>query len=321
MPVISVIIPAYNAENTLHETIESVFNQTFTDFELIVINDDSQDATLEVVEHLQDNRLNVFSYPHAGVSASRNRGLAKASGEFIAFLDADDLWSPDKLEAQLRALQVNPQAAVAYSWTDYIDELGKFLYSGPHISVSGNVYEKLLLGNFLENGSNALIRRETLLKVGGFDESLYGGEEWDLFLRLAAHYHFVAVPHPQVFYRMSTTASSLKISRHEAQCLKVIEQSFNQAPKSLAHLKKQSIANLYQYLTFRVLAAPLERQTGWSAARCLFQAVRNDLSTLRRSRLMLIISLKIVLAILLPPQMAQGLLKATKKPSRKVATN
>jgi glycosyltransferase involved in cell wall biosynthesis len=74
------------------------------------------------------------------LSASRNRGFSQASGEFIAFLDADDLWTPDKLEAQLAALQDNPYAAVAYSWTDFIDEKGQFLKSGPHFTISGDVY-------------------------------------------------------------------------------------------------------------------------------------------------------------------------------------
>jgi glycosyltransferase involved in cell wall biosynthesis len=317
MPLISVIIPAYNAEKTIQETIESVLNQTFTDFELIVINDGSQDATLKVINSIPDDRLKVFSYPNAGVSASRNRGLAKAAGEFIAFLDADDLWTPDKLEAQLKALQANTQAAVAYSWTDYIDESGQFLHPGKHITENGDVYAKLLVTNILDNGSNYLIRREALNKIGGFDESLFGPEDWDLAIRLAANYQFVAVPRPQILYRMSTHSISFNLSRQEAQCLTVIERSFHQAPESLQYLKKQSLANLYQYLSFRVLEAPLERKTAQAAAHCLFQAVRNDLSVLRRSRLMLIVSLKIVTAILLPPQQAQALLKAVKNRSGK----
>lgn len=318
MPLISVIIPAYNAAKTIQETIESVLNQTFADWELLVINDGSQDATLEVVERIPDTRLNVFSYPNAGVSASRNRGLAEATGEFISFLDADDLWMPDKLEAQLQALQENPQATVAYSWTDYIDERGQFLYPGSHITANGDVYTQLLLGDFLENGSNALIRREALIEVGGFDESLFGPEDWDLFLRLAAKYHFVAVPRPQVLYRLSTTSISFNLVRQEAQCLRVIEQAFDRAPASLQHLKKQSLANLYQYLLFRGLAAPLDRKTGWAAARCLFQAARNDLSVIeKRSRLFFIVSLKIVAAMLLPSQLVKGLLEAVKNRSGK----
>jgi len=282
-----------------------------------VIDDGSQDATLEVVERISDQRLKVFSYFNAGVSAARNRGLAKATGEFISFLDADDLWTPDKLEAQLDALRANPQAAVAYSWTDYIDECDRFLYPGSHVTANGDVYTKLLLSDFLENGSNALIRREALIDVGGFDESLCGPEDWDLFLRLAAKYHFVALQRPQILYRLSTNSISFNLARQEAQCLRVLEREFDRVPASLAHLKQQSLANLYQYLLFRGLAGSLDRQMGLTAARCLFQAVRNDLSILKtRSRLMAIVSLKILAAILLPPHLAHQLLELIKKRSK-----
>lgn len=136
MPTISVIVPAYNAEKTILKTIESVLKQTFTDFELIIINDGSNDSTLNIVNSINDDRIKVFSYANSGVCVSRNRGIEQAQGEYISFLDADDLWTTDKLELQLKALQENPQTAIAYSWTDYIDENGKFLYPGSHASFS-----------------------------------------------------------------------------------------------------------------------------------------------------------------------------------------
>ncbi|HEY9297275.1 MAG TPA: glycosyltransferase, partial [Phormidium sp.] len=148
MPLISVIIPVYNGKKTINKTIESILNQTISDWELIIINDGSQDGTLEVVSNIRDSRLKIFSYPNSGQAISRNRGISHAVGEFITFSDADDLWTPDKLEAQLKALQVNPQAAVAYSWTDYIDEFGQFLRSGTRLNATGDVYKKLLVRNF-----------------------------------------------------------------------------------------------------------------------------------------------------------------------------
>src|SRR4028118_1289230 len=256
MPIFSVIIPVYNGEKTIQETIESVLNQTFTDFELIVINDGSQDSTLEIVERIQDSRLNVFSYPNAGQAASRNRGFSHASGEYISFIDADDLWTPDKLEAQLRALQDNPQAAVAYSWTKCIDESGQFSRRGSHISATGDVYGKLLLIDFIENGSNPLIRRQALIKVGSFDESLPAAEDWDMWLRLAACYEFVAVPSSQILYRQSANSWSANVLKQGAGSLQVMERAFNQAPESLQHLKPASLANIYKGLTFKALEGP-----------------------------------------------------------------
>ncbi|MCA1995263.1 MAG: glycosyltransferase, partial [Coleofasciculus sp. S288] len=198
MPIISVIIPAYNAGKTIRRTIESVLNQTFSDFELIIINDGSQDSTLEIVKGFKDSRIQVFSYSNSGLAVSRNRGFSHSVGEFIAFIDADDLWTSDKLEAQLKALQTNPKAAVAYSWTDLIDESDQFLRPGNHTTANGNVYAKLLLTCFVVSGSNPLIRRQAFVEVDGFDESLAASQDFDLYLRLAARYEYVAVPSPQV---------------------------------------------------------------------------------------------------------------------------
>jgi len=304
MPLISVVIPVYNGEKTIRETIKSVLNQTFNDLELIVINDGSQDSTLEIVSSISDPRLKIFSYPNANQAVSRNRGISQACGEYISFIDADDLWTPDKLAAQLRALQENPQAAVAYSWTDVIDESSQFLHTGSHLTVNGDVYANLLVVNVLENGSNPLIRRQALAEVGGFEESLPPAEDWDMWLRLAARYHFVAVPAPQVLYRSSVGSMSTNVEKLEAACLQVIGRGFAQAPASLQYLKKYSLSNIYKYLTYRAVAGNPERQRGLLAVRFLWRAVINDLSLLR-TRVIWKVLLKIITVILLPPQLAQ----------------
>jgi len=95
MPTISVVIPAYNSEKTIKETIDSVLNQTYSDLELIVVNDGSTDATLDVILTIDDSRIKVFSHPNSGAPVSRNRGLAESKGQYISFLDADDLWTPE----------------------------------------------------------------------------------------------------------------------------------------------------------------------------------------------------------------------------------
>ncbi len=313
MPLISVIIPVYNGEKTIKNTIDSVLNQTFTDFELIVVNDGSQDSTLAVLNEIQNARIRVFSFPNSGVSASRNRGLAEAEGEFISFLDADDLWTPDKLESQLKALEKNPQAAVAYSWSDWIDESGQFLRAGGHITVNGKAYEKLLLRDFVESGSNPLIRRKALEEVGTFDESLAFAEDWDLWLRLAARYEYVAVPSPQILYRISPESASFNVWKMEAGSLNVIERHFAQAPESLQHLKREILGSRYKYLMFKAIEGNLERKKGFAAVRFLWQAIRYDSSMLRRVKIMTIVLVKIAAAIVLPSQQSQALLEVIKK--------
>ena len=124
----------------------------------------------------------------------------RPGGEFVAFLDGDDLWTPDKLQAQVAALQSAPDAALVYSWTDLIDESGRVIQHGSHVVANGRVYPLLASRNFLDCGSTPLVRRSALLeaaalvKAGPFDESLQGGEDWDLWLRIATRHAFVCVP-------------------------------------------------------------------------------------------------------------------------------
>lgn len=248
MPTISIIIPAYNAENTILKTIESVQQQSFSDFELIIINDGSTDRTLELLHKVTDDRLKIFSYANAGVSVARNRGIDHARGEFIAFLDTDDLWTQDKLLLQLAALRKHPEAGVAYSWTHFLDQQGESIYAGNPVCFQGDVYTKLLVWNFLYSGSNPLIRRQALEHIQ-FDPTLTHGEDWELYLRLAARWHFVVVPKAQILYRQTSGSASSKIEVMEKGVLTVIAKVFSTVPSELQYLKNQSLAHLYQFLS------------------------------------------------------------------------
>lgn len=312
MPLISVVIPVYNGEKTIQKTIESVLNQTFSGFELLVVDDGSQDSTLAIVNQIKDPRLKIFSKQNTGVAASRNWGLSRASGQYVSFLDADDLWAADKLESQLKTLENSPQAAVVYSWTNWIDELGDFLRRGSYISATGDVYVKLLLIDFIESGSNPLIRTQAFAEVGGFDESLPADEDWEMWLRLASRYAFAVVPSVQIFYRVSANSRSSNILKVEAASLQVIERACTQAPKSVEYLRKDILANRYKCLTFKSLEGCPERQQGFIAARFLWCAVSYDPSLLRAGVLIKVL-FRIVVMTLLSPQQAQVLLTRFKK--------
>jgi glycosyltransferase involved in cell wall biosynthesis len=308
MSLISVVIPTYNSEKTIKQTIESVLKQTFYDLELIIINDGSTDSTLEVISQFQDSRIKVFSFDNAGGNVSRNRGLERATGEFVSFLDADDLWTPDKLESQLIALKENPQAAVAYSWTDYIDEQGKFLLSGTHITAHGKVYEQMLVSNFLENGSNPLIRREALVELGGFDEILTAAQDWDMWLRLAQNFDFIAVPGVQILYRISANSLSTNLVRQEKASLQVLDKACRANTQDLNHLRRKSLTNLYKYLTCKALQQPLNRKKGLAAARFLWKYIFNDSSRFNHTILTLKLLFKIALIIIFPSSLSTALL-------------
>ena len=309
MPKISVVIPVYNSEITITETLESALNQTFKDFEIIVVNDGSQDKTLAVIASIQDPRLKVFSYSNAGASASRNRGFSHAVGEFISFLDADDLWTANKLADQFKALQENPKAAVAYSWTDCIDEFSNFLRSGSHLSISGNIYGNMLLGNVLENGSNALIRRQALMEVGGYDESLPAGQDWDLYLRLAASYEFIVIPSVQVLYRVSGNSISSNVSNLELANLQLLDKAFADAPEYLQYLKPYSLGNAYKYLTYKALEGYEKQRSGLIALKFIFYSICNDRALLNQKSLIVQLLIKSIALILLSPKQSQMLFK------------
>ncbi|MBA3923096.1 MAG: glycosyltransferase [Nostocaceae cyanobacterium] len=252
-PLISVIIPAYNAERTILETITSVQQQTFSNLEIIVINDGSSDRTLELLDNITDERLKIFSYENRGVCVARNRGISHATGDFIAFLDADDLWTPDKLELQLIALEQYPEAGVAYSWTYFMDEQQASLSPGEPTFFEGDVYAQLLVNNFVSSGSNPLIRRQVVESVGEFDSAFPHCADWDYWLRLAACCSFVVVPKHQILYRQSSGAMSSKIDGIEKQQILMIEKVYQTVPQELQYLKNHTLAWVYRYCAEKFL--------------------------------------------------------------------
>jgi glycosyltransferase involved in cell wall biosynthesis len=306
-PLISVIIPIYNGEVTIGETIQSVLNQTYSNFELLIINDGSTDNTLEVISSFQDSRIQVFSYQNAGQGASRNRGLNQAQGEYVSFIDADDLWVPEKLADQLTALQQYSEAAVAYSWTDYIDESGEFISHAPQRLYQGDVYTRLLLSDFIGSGSNPLIRKSAILELNGFDQSLPPAEDWDMWLRLAAIYPFTVVPKPQILYRVSPHSSSFNVLKMEAASLRVIERAINDYSQPINHLKSICLANRYKYLTWKTLEGMPARKNSLIATRFLFSAIRYDPSLIQ-TRTFIKALFKIAITGFLPSQINQNIL-------------
>lgn len=283
MPLISVIIPAYNAERTILETVNSVQNQTLANIEIIIINDGSIDRTWKLIEQLTDPRIKAFSYENGGVAVARNRGIDKATGEFMAFIDADDLWTLDKLELQLAALKQHPEAGIAYSWNYfYYEQTGdspserlRQRIPGHVANFEGDVYAPLLQENFLANGSNPLIRRQAIDKIGGFDPTFPHCADWDFYLRLAAQWPFVRVPQHQVLYRQSShSMSSTKVNDIEQQCLAMLEKTYQVAPAKYRSLKSKSLSWIYEYCTQQYLQSSNDLAGVQTATQKFWTAVR-----------------------------------------------
>ena len=208
-PLVSVIIPAYNAEDYISETLSSVLAQTYKNIEILVIDDGSQDKTSQIVKSFAEGNSNIIllQQSNKGVAAARNLGIEKAQGEYIAPIDADDIWFPEKLEKQvLVMLNSDSLVGVVYAWSVYMQENSSLTECCQISYFEGNIYIPLIYGNWLGNASSALIRRSCINRVGGYNCELkerkaQGCEDWDFYLRLAEHYEFRVIPEILIGYR------------------------------------------------------------------------------------------------------------------------
>ncbi|NEJ13310.1 glycosyltransferase [Rhizobium leguminosarum] len=210
-PLISIVIPAYNAEKTLVETLSSVSNQSYDKLEILVVDDGSRDGTFELASDygLTDRRVRVLRQENGGVARARNHGVREARGPYVAPVDADDIWHPNKIELQLQALQKFPDGqGVAYNWYAAIDENGIIFGHSRPVMHQGNIFEPLLRENFIGNGSTPLMPRAEVLRCGGYDASLRdsgaeGCEDLKLYLALAETLPFALVPDFLTGYRFT----------------------------------------------------------------------------------------------------------------------
>ena len=213
--LVSVIIPAYNAEKYIREALCSVLGQTYEHLEVIVVDDGSRDRTGEIVREVarEDERVTLLQQPNEGVAAARNRGIRVARGEFIAPLDADDTWVPRKIEAQLERIEAcGNSVGMVYAWTVDVDEDGAIQGAPPPEILEGDILWPLLVVNVIGCASVPLIRRSALQEVGYYDERLrahgQGCEDWDLYLRIAERFDIGVTPEYLIrYYRAASTMS------------------------------------------------------------------------------------------------------------------
>lgn len=221
--MISVIIPTYKHRDFVLRTLESVFAQTFSDWEIIVVNDGSPDDTGDVLRPLiEAGRIRYIEQGNAGQAAARNRGIAEARGEFIALLDDDDLWPEDSLARRVAALQVRPDAPLTYGGVTLIDETDAEMDADerrrrglevPTSGPGGDVHAAFAKRNYILSPGQTLLRR-ALLPEPVFDAAIWGCDDYDLYLRLAERGEFVFVAGPPVLrYRFHAANASRDFAR------------------------------------------------------------------------------------------------------------
>jgi glycosyltransferase involved in cell wall biosynthesis len=197
MPKVSVIIPTYNCAHYLGQAIESVIGQTFRDFEIIVLDDGSTDNTSEIADKY-GKAIRYIRQTNGGLPAARNRAIEASTGEFVALLDSDDWWEPNKLEEQVPLIEADPEVGISFTDLRVVYDDGtvlpSFLLSRP-LASSGYVFDRLLLSGFILP-STVLMRRSCFEQSGRFDESMRSHEDIDLWLRICRKWKAVLVPKP-----------------------------------------------------------------------------------------------------------------------------
>ncbi len=253
MPKVAVIIPAYNAMTYLPESLESVLQQTFTDFEVLIVNDGSSDNIVQWANSLTDERVKFISQSNQGVSTARNLAISKASGEYITFLDADDLWHRTKLEKQVKFLDNNPTVGLVATWVILTDEQGNL---GAEVKIDfkqGNIRKELIEINAIPCGSIPMVRRNCFDKVGLFDPTLRFGEDWELWARVAADYDFGLIKELLVYYRQHSKNSSKNSQEILPDFDRLIEKMYSSVPKELLPIKNKTYGRMNLYIAWKSL--------------------------------------------------------------------
>lgn len=265
MPTISVIIPVYNSERSIAATVESVLAQTYSDFEILVIDDESQDRSIEICQSYQDPRMRVIRQRNRGLAGARNTGIRHAQGRFLAFLDSDDLWHPEKLAQHLQHFQRDPAVGVSFCRSCFIDEQGQELgiYQMPKLREITPGY--LFCRNPISNGSSVVIRREVLDaicfqdNVHGevedfyFDDHFRQSEDIECWLRIALQtsWKIEGIPEALTLYRVNLGGLSANILKQYESWERIVTKTQAYNPDFVAQWAGPARAYQLRYLARR----------------------------------------------------------------------
>ncbi len=248
-PLVSVIIPAYNSANYIVDTINSVLQQSMQDFEIIVVDDGSTDQLKEVLApFIRNKQIEYIEQVNQGVSAARNHGYKKSQGQYIAFLDADDVWLNDNLEARLNKFKFGDFGLVhadAFVIDGHSNKLPQILSGN-----EGNLLNDILAwnGTQVPGPSSILLKREVIQKVGLFDEQLSTSADQDFFIRVAVRYKIGRVDKPTWMYRIHENNMHKNIARMEHDVLRVFKKASEENLFHSTSFKRQCFSKMYLIL-------------------------------------------------------------------------
>jgi glycosyltransferase involved in cell wall biosynthesis len=265
-PLISVVIPARNAAATLDATLWSVRHQTYARWEVVVVNDGSTDATADVVvrHSMEDARIRCVKGHARGVSAARNLGTALSTGDLLAFLDADDLWLPDKLAAHEGFMAAEPQVGMSFDRIRFVDAQARPTPVVSTTRVSGLSGAALLHENPACTASTLVVRRAVFNQLGGFDESLTHAEDLELMIRLCSTtaWRLEGLDAVHTHYRASAQGASAGLQRMQDGWERVIDKVRRYAPDLVLAHGHHARAVHQRYLARRALRLGLPANEG-----------------------------------------------------------
>jgi glycosyltransferase involved in cell wall biosynthesis len=256
MPTVDVIIPAYNAATYLPAALESVISQTFNDWQIILVDDGSTDNTAEVVAPFLNrcgSKLTYIRQENYGLPVARNAAIRSSNSEFLALLDADDVWLPCRLAESLKAMMVRPEVGLCYGLITYIDQDGitEETFEGNRKHAEGKIAPHIYLRDVELPCPTMTFRRQCIKEVGLFDETMRATEDRDLWLRIALRYEVAFVPMVLAYYRRSSSSMSADGQRMLHAQLKFISKHFGaegcglqQRQAALSRSYKQYAENL-----------------------------------------------------------------------------
>lgn len=285
-PVVSVVIPMYNVENYIEQSLNSVLNQTFQHFEIICVDDGGQDSTLDIVHRYDDPRIRIVSQKNRGLAGARNTGIAASKGQFVALLDADDYWAPEKLQAHVNHLKSNDNVGISYSASWLVNDDGEPLGIGQFPRLTDVDAKHIFCRNPIGNGSAAVIRKTLLeeVKRGGwegttfryrwFDEDLRQSEDIEFWLRVALNtdWTFEGVADPLTFYRVNASGLSANLEKQFASWQYAVQQNTPGHENFMAQWQPLAEAYQYRYLARRAV----QSGNAYQAIRLSFKAIFTD---------------------------------------------
>lgn len=268
MKLVSVIIPVYQVEKYIANTVRSVLSQTYTNFELLIVDDGSTDRSYEICQQFADSRIEIIRQKNQGVAAARNTGIAKAQGDYVAFLDGDDLWVPEKLEKHVAHLNSSPKVGVSFSRSAFIDEADKPLGIYQMSKLTDITPLDLLCRTPIGNGSVPVIRKELLEAIEFIDSesgavsyfdrdrSLHPSEDVECWLRMLTqtHWRIEGLAEALTLYRVNPKGYSAQLYKKLKSWETMLEKArAYTSPEVMAEWEKPAMAYQLRHLARRAV--------------------------------------------------------------------